>query len=82
MKIDLVRAWPDRHESVSLTLADEATVADALRAAGWEVPPDVPVGIWGKVQARDRILRDGDRVEIYRPLVADPKTARRIRATR
>ncbi|MDX2219971.1 MAG: RnfH family protein [Burkholderiales bacterium] len=82
MKIDLVRAWADRHDAVTLTLVEGATVADALTAAGWDIAPDVPVGIWGKGQGRDRTLRDGDRVEIYRPLVADPKTARRKRATR
>lgn len=82
MRITLVRAWPDRHEERPLDLANAATLEDALHASGWDVPADAPVGIWGKVQARDKPLRDGDRVEIYRPLVADPKTARRKRAAR
>jgi hypothetical protein len=42
----------------------------------------VPVGIFGRRVERDRILTDGDRVEIYRPLVADAKEARRRRARR
>lgn len=38
------------------------------------------VGIFGKVAKPDQALEDGDRVEIYRPLIADPKTARKRRA--
>ena len=38
------------------------------------------VGIFGKISKRDAILRDNDRVEIYRPLIADPKASRRKRA--
>jgi putative ubiquitin-RnfH superfamily antitoxin RatB of RatAB toxin-antitoxin module len=38
------------------------------------------VGIYGKLKSPDTVLRDHDRVEIYRPLVADPKDSRRIRA--
>ena len=37
----------------------------------------MPVGIWGQVTERDRRVRDGDRVELYRPLERDPKEARR-----
>lgn len=77
-----MRAWPERHEVLVLALPGGATVSDALHASGWALPEDAPVGIWGKVQARDKPLREGDRVEIYRPLVADPKTARRKRAAR
>lgn len=65
-----------------LVLADGARIADALQASGWAVPEESAVGVWGKVQARDKLLRDGDRIELYRPLVADPKTARRRRAAR
>ena len=39
------------------------------------------VGVWGQECGRDRVLRDGDRVEIYRELLHDPKTARRQRVT-
>jgi putative ubiquitin-RnfH superfamily antitoxin RatB of RatAB toxin-antitoxin module len=38
------------------------------------------VGIYGKLKTLDTVLRDGDRVEIYRPLIADPKVTRRRRA--
>jgi uncharacterized protein len=82
VKITLMRAWPDRHELLGLEVAESATVADALREAGWEVAPDASVGVWGKAHSLTRALREGDRVELYRPLQADPKTARRKRAAR
>ncbi|MBL8518351.1 MAG: RnfH family protein [Betaproteobacteria bacterium] len=82
MKIILIRAWPDRHDEQAMELPEDATLAVALTRSGWRVDADAAVGVWGKVQPRDRVLRDGDRVEIYRPLVADPKTARRKRAIR
>ncbi|WP_280156141.1 RnfH family protein [Piscinibacter sp. XHJ-5] len=68
-----------------VTLAQGATVHDALRASGvLERHPDIDVqaqkvGVWGKLRALDAVLRDGDRVEVYRPLKVDPKEARRQR---
>ena len=62
-----------------------ATLIDALRASGvLERHPHIDlahraVGIWGRIRALDTPLRDGDRVEIYRPLQVDPKEARRRR---
>ncbi len=41
---------------------------------------EAKVGVFGKLSTRDAVLRDGDRVEIYRPLIADPKEARKKRA--
>ena len=82
MKITLLRAWPDLHDDCELELPEGATLHDALAASGWVIADDIACGIWGKVQSRERVLREGDRVEVYRPLVADPKTARRKRATR
>ena len=71
-------AWP-----VSLT--DGATVADALDAARaqsqeLEVPWDADVGIFGELCERSAVPRDGDRIELYRPLKLDPKESRRERA--
>lgn len=40
----------------------------------------MPVGIWGKIISLDTLLKPGDRVELYRPLLIDPKAARRLRA--
>jgi putative ubiquitin-RnfH superfamily antitoxin RatB of RatAB toxin-antitoxin module len=57
-----------------------STVADALRACG--LPPDDEVGIWGRRTESGQLLRDRDRVELYRPLLVDPKVARRERFRR
>lgn len=72
-------------DEVELLLPPGATVADALRESGLQarhagVALDLlPVGIWGAFCERDAPLRDRDRVELYRPLLVDPKEARRQR---
>lgn len=69
-------------ETRQLTLAAGSTLADALRASGlFEVgPPEgLGFGIWGRRQPVSTVLRDGDRVEVYRALTVDPKEARRLR---
>lgn len=59
------------------------TLGQALLASGWfeeaEVTSALRTGIWGKQRPLDTPLRDGDRVEVYRPLTVDPKEARRQR---
>lgn len=64
-----------------LDLPEGACVADALRACGLPVPaPDAgAVGVWGRKIDPGRVLREQDRVEVYRPLQVDPKVARRER---
>lgn len=54
-------------------------VAGTLKTLGVD-PADCRVGIWGKLRPLETALRDRDRLELYRPLVADPKEARRRRA--
>jgi putative ubiquitin-RnfH superfamily antitoxin RatB of RatAB toxin-antitoxin module len=78
-------ATPERQWLWVVTLPDGATVADALeqaraQAAGLEVPWNADVGIFGELCDRAAVPRDGDRIEIYRPLKADPKVSRRERA--
>lgn len=74
-----VLEWP-------LVLPAGATVADAVRASGWhEACPgseSADVGVWGRPCAPAQSLREGDRVELYRPLQVDPKVARRERFRR
>jgi len=76
-------------DEIALTLAEPVTVQSALDAACVQVPAVADslagmsaVGVWGKVRAPDYVLRDGDRVEIYRALRANPKDARRANAQR
>jgi putative ubiquitin-RnfH superfamily antitoxin RatB of RatAB toxin-antitoxin module len=81
MKVELLRAWPRRFERIELDLVETATVRAAVLAAGWGDDPEV-VGyaIFGQRVDAEAPLRDGDRVELLRPLLADPKEARRQRA--
>ena len=86
MRVTVALALPGRQEVVALELPEGATVAGALEAAApggrfaGEDLARLEVGIWGARVARDAPLREGDRVEVYRPLRADPKEARRWRA--
>ena len=73
---------------VDVSLAPGSTLLDALTASGLlarhpQIDPRVQaVGVWGQRRAIDAVLRDGDRVEVYRPLLIDPKDARRLRQRR
>ena len=88
LRIELAySAAPRQVQCLALELPAGSTLADALAASGWlEVyswaPGDLCCGIWGRVQPLDHALRDGDRVEVYRPLTVDPKEARRLRYKR
>ena len=80
----VVYALPARQWQWSVTLSDGATVGDALdaarkQAAGADVPWEGAVGIFGALCDRNAVPRYGDRIEVYRPLRADPKTSRRER---
>lgn len=67
----------------TLQLPAGSCISDALKASGWwDGAPGVDglhIGIWGKVQPVHTVLREGDRIELYRPLRCDPKVARRER---
>jgi len=84
--VSVVCAGPERLFNADLVLPDGATVADAIAKSGirdaWpgvEISAD-RIGIFARKVSLDATLRDGDRVEIYRPLNIDPKEARRKRA--
>lgn len=84
--VELVYALPDQQPLLRVQLAEGASVEDAIRASGiLETFPDIDltrnkVGIFSKLVKLDEKVRDKDRVEIYRPLIADPKEVRRKRA--
>jgi putative ubiquitin-RnfH superfamily antitoxin RatB of RatAB toxin-antitoxin module len=86
--VEVVYALKDRQEVVSLRLPEGATVRSAIEASGLlarfpEIDLDKggnKVGVFAKLTPMDTALRDRDRVEIYRPLIADPKEVRRKRA--
>jgi putative ubiquitin-RnfH superfamily antitoxin RatB of RatAB toxin-antitoxin module len=79
MKIEVVRAWPRRFESTFVELPEGSTVADALAHVPMEAG-EVAVAVHGLRATAQTALHDGDRVELLRPLIADPKDARRRRA--
>jgi|SRR5215831_19953409 len=81
----VVHAQPDRQWQWRVVIADDATagqvIDQARRDSGAnDVPWDAPIGIFGVLCERDAVPRDGDRIEIYRTLRADPKASRRARA--
>ena len=86
IQVEVVYALAQRQKVVSLSLAEGGTVKDAIEKSGlMEEFPEIDLaknklGIWNKLAKPDAALRDKDRVEIYRPLIADPKEVRRQRA--
>lgn len=86
MRVEVVYALPARQEVIALSLPEGATVEQAIRASGMLTRyPEIDlarnkVGIYAKLTKLDAVLRDRDRVEIYRPLIADPKEVRKQRA--
>lgn len=84
--IEVIYALPDEQQLITLDVEPGTTVEQAIKLSGvLEKYPQIDldknkVGIFGKVSKKDEVLRDKDRVEIYRPLIADPKESRRKRA--
>jgi putative ubiquitin-RnfH superfamily antitoxin RatB of RatAB toxin-antitoxin module len=86
IRVSVAVALADRQEVIEVELGEGATVQDAIAAA--RLPERFPqidaaklkAGVWSRVARPATMLRDGDRVELYRELAADPKEARRARA--
>ncbi|MCF5700720.1 RnfH family protein [Pseudomonas syringae] len=90
IEIEVVYAAVDRQVLRAVSVKEGATVRAAVLASGIgsEFPElnlaECPLGIFGKVVADpdSRVIQAGDRIEIYRPLLADPKEVRRLRAAK
>ncbi|MEB1082850.1 RnfH family protein [Citrobacter portucalensis] len=84
--VEVAYALPEKQYLQRVTLQQGATVEEAIRASGLlELRTDIDlsknkVGIYSRPVKLAEVLQDGDRVEIYRPLIADPKELRRQRA--
>ena len=84
--ITIAYATPMQQLEIPLQVEPNCNVALAIRRSGIlekcpEIPfPEIAVGIFGKRVKLDAILHEGDRIEIYRPLLIDPKRARILRA--
>lgn len=86
INIEVCYALPGQQALVSVKLPAGATLQQALEASGLlDKHPEIDLkknkfGIYAKLSKPDTVLRDRDRVEIYRPLIADPKEVRKQRA--
>jgi putative ubiquitin-RnfH superfamily antitoxin RatB of RatAB toxin-antitoxin module len=85
MRVEVAYAGPEGVAIVGVELTDGASVADAIEASGLVprfglIDAALGVAIFGQAATRATPLRPGDRVELLRPLHADPKDARRRRA--
>lgn len=88
LRVEVAYALPEKQVVIALEVEEGTTALLAIERSGilQQFPGANPrrdgVGVFGKRTALDTPLREGDRVEIYRPLIADPKAARRERAKR
>ncbi len=88
ISVTVVYALPARATEIEVSLPAGATVGEAVAGSGiTSRHPEAdlagcPVGIFGKRVDRETPVADGDRIELYRPLIADPKESRRKRANR
>jgi len=87
INVEVCYALKERQEIVRLRLPAGSTVQRAVEASGLlQKHPEIDLakvnklGVYAKLVKADTVLRDKDRVEIYRPLIADPKEVRRKRA--
>ncbi len=84
--VEVAFALPEKQLIIPVRVHKDCTVQEAIKESGIESKFDEidlsvnDVGIFGKLTTLDARLRDRDRVEIYRPLIADPKEIRRKRA--
>jgi putative ubiquitin-RnfH superfamily antitoxin RatB of RatAB toxin-antitoxin module len=90
IKVEVCYALPDRQKIVSLEIEEGTTVLQAAKQSGIDqLFPNIDLdsskmGVFGKLVAKpaETALNEGDRVEIYRPLIADPKEVRKTRAAK
>ena len=90
VEIEVVYASVDRQVLLAMAVAPGTSLRAAVQASGIAAQfpelnlADCPLGIFGKVvaDAEVRAVQAGDRIEIYRPLLADPKEVRRLRAAK
>jgi len=86
INIEVVYALPKKQEIITVKLPEGATARQAIEASGLLAKyPEIDLaknklGVFAKLTKPDSALRDQDRVEIYRPLIADPKEVRKQRA--
>lgn len=88
--VEVCYALPHKQQIIALEVAKGTTVFDAAKQSGIEKQfpglelDSAKLGIFGKVvtKPKEELINEGDRVEIYRPLIADPKEVRKLRAAK
>lgn len=88
LRVQVCYAKPEMQSMYDVCVPSGATVQAAILRSG--ILHDLPeidlqhcrVGIYARIKTLETTLREGDRIEIYRPLIADPKVSRRLRADR
>ena len=89
IRVEVAYALPEKQRIVKLDVPNGTTALQAVSMSQLDevfeelvVGPDIKLGVWGKAVTGDRVLTAGERVEIYRPLLVDPKEVRKARAAR
>tara|TARA_B100001093_G_scaffold504269_1_gene559839 strand:- start:435 stop:776 length:342 start_codon:yes stop_codon:yes gene_type:complete len=87
--VEVAYALPDKQRIVKLDVTPGTTALEAVTLSKLDevfdelvVGSDLKIGVWGKATTADRVLAEGERVEIYRPLLVDPKEVRKARAAK
>lgn len=80
IRVCVVHALPERQQVIELEVGEGTTLRQAVDLSGIRVEFPARFGVFGRVRDPDECVADGDRIEIYRALLIDPKQARRARA--
>lgn len=86
VEIEIAYAKPEKQVIVTINMPQGTTLAQAVEESGLLVRfpeisgPELKIGVFGVVCKPEQVVKQGDRIEIYRPLIHDPKEARRQRA--
>lgn len=89
IQVEVAYALPSKQRIVKLKVPEGTTAMQAVQQSQLDtvfeelsIDADLKLGVWGKSVTADRVLEEGERVEIYRPLLVDPKEVRKARAAR
>jgi len=87
IQVEVAYALPAKQRIVKLKVPEGTTAMQAVQQSQLDtvfeelsIDADLKLGVWGKSVTADRVLEEGERVEIYRPLLVDPKEVRKARA--
>ncbi|KZN64744.1 protein RnfH [Pseudoalteromonas luteoviolacea CPMOR-1] len=86
IKVEVVFALPDKATCLTVDVAEGTSAEHVVMQSGIleqcpEIDPtNLSLGIWNRTVKLHQVVKEGDRIEVYRPLIADPKEARRRRA--